>query len=373
MLTFQFTRFLRFRVLRPAGSLIPALGLWAGSAFFSLPQEAAAQTSYYRHIFFDNGPRANAYFYSSGKVVAPSTLELLDDRVPLDSATFFTPPNALRIAWQSNAGGSWAAVVRVPDFRNRDITFDGDTISFWLYSPEAIPAAALPELRLLDAGRNFSRPIALGDFSGDLPARKWTRVLVPFAGMGTESINPFDPRRLLSITFAQFSADAVPHTLFLDEIGISTSSVPPAQDNTALPAPANLKARAYERHIDLSWDYPEILSTATPARFVVYRSFDGREFQPIGIATPAIRRFTDFVGQINQTAYYKVVFSDSNYQASPPALSSATTRAMTDDELLTMLQEACFRYYWEAGAHPYSGLNRENIPGNDRIVATGAT
>jgi len=45
---------------------------------------------------------------------------------------------------------------------------------------------------------------------------------------------------------------------------------------------------------------------------------------------------------------------------------------MPDDELLTMLQEQCFRYYWEA-AHPDSGSTLENIPGDDRIVATGAS
>jgi hypothetical protein len=45
---------------------------------------------------------------------------------------------------------------------------------------------------------------------------------------------------------------------------------------------------------------------------------------------------------------------------------------MSDDELLTMLQEECFRYYWD-GAGPDSGMTRENLPGNDRIVATGAT
>jgi hypothetical protein len=37
-----------------------------------------------------------------------------------------------------------------------------------------------------------------------------------------------------------------------------------------------------------------------------------------------------------------------------------------------MMQEACFRYYWE-GADPDSGMARENIPGDDRIVATGAS
>lgn len=40
--------------------------------------------------------------------------------------------------------------------------------------------------------------------------------------------------------------------------------------------------------------------------------------------------------------------------------------------LLTMLQQACFLYYWD-GADPASGMARENIPGDDRIVATGAS
>ena len=37
-----------------------------------------------------------------------------------------------------------------------------------------------------------------------------------------------------------------------------------------------------------------------------------------------------------------------------------------------MLQEECFRYYYES-AHPDSGTTLENIPGDDRIVATGAS
>jgi hypothetical protein len=45
---------------------------------------------------------------------------------------------------------------------------------------------------------------------------------------------------------------------------------------------------------------------------------------------------------------------------------------MSDDELLTMVQEASFRYYWE-GAAPNSGMTRENLPGNDRVIALGAS
>jgi exo beta-1,2-glucooligosaccharide sophorohydrolase (non-reducing end) len=37
-----------------------------------------------------------------------------------------------------------------------------------------------------------------------------------------------------------------------------------------------------------------------------------------------------------------------------------------------MLQEECFQYYWESSG-PHSGMTRENVPGNDRIVATGAS
>jgi hypothetical protein len=45
---------------------------------------------------------------------------------------------------------------------------------------------------------------------------------------------------------------------------------------------------------------------------------------------------------------------------------------MTDDELLTMVQEASFRYYWEA-AGPNSGMTRESEPGSDDILALGAS
>src|SRR6516164_9739983 len=67
------------------------------------------------------------------------------------------------------------------------------------------------------------------------------------------------------------------------------------------------------------------------------------------------------------------LFADAEYhESAKSAAASGTTRAMSDDELLTMLEEACFRYYWE-GADPYAGMALENIPGDDRIMATGAS
>jgi len=79
------------------------------------------------------------------------------------------------------------------------------------------------------------------------------------------------------------------------------------------------------------------------------------------------------VGRSGATAQYKVAAADWQYHMSAFSnAASATTREFSDDELLTMLEEACFHYYWE-GADPHSGMTRENIPGDDRVVATGAS
>jgi exo beta-1,2-glucooligosaccharide sophorohydrolase (non-reducing end) len=370
----------RKRIVRvAAGYRLSAAIAAVAAVLLTAAPRSVAQTSYYRHIFFDNGPRTSTYYYSSGKAVEPSTLEVRDKKLPLESGVFLTPPNSLRISWTSRVGGSWAASLKVMEFRDREILFEGDSLSFWLYSEEGIAASALPALRLHDTNRGFSEAIRVGKFSGNIPAKKWTRIRIPFARIKVASVTSFDPRRLSSMIFEQGAADSAPHVLFVDEARIENVSASPLDGKSVARAPKNLQARAYERHVDLIWDSPRDTSSsrsdeeAAPGRFIIYRSFDGSNFQPIGMQTPGVYRFTDFLGKVGQKAYYKVVAADANYRESAPSeVVSATTHSMTDDELLTMLQEDCFRYYWE-GAHPDSGMIRENLPGNDRIVATGAS
>jgi len=381
-------------------------------AFLFCAEPGSAQTSYYRHTFFDNGPRTSGYAYSAGKAVAPSTLDVQGKTLPLDSRIFLTPPNSIRVSWQSRTGGAWAAQINVVEFRDREILFEGDTLSFWVYSPETIGVAALPNLRLHDTLRGFSAIVHLGEFSGKIPAKKWTRVRIPFSRLAMESVTSFEARRLASLAFEQSAADDVPHTLYVDEVRVEPFLSPVSAESVRA-APTNLRAWGYERHIDLKWDLKRDLDVksdlkpdlqrdakrdvppaesprskkrplqkaaatkggegAAFSRFIIYRSFDGTNFEPIGMQTPGVHRYTDFLGKVGQTAYYKVVASDANYRESAPSqVVSATTHAMSDDELLNMLEEECFRYYWE-GAHPDSGMIRENLPGNDRVVATGAS
>src|SRR6266404_3610846 len=355
------------RAARFAGRVLVCAALFTAALFASL-NVAHADTEYYRHTLFDNSLTQDAYFYSSGKASAPSSLELVNGKLPVETQTFYTPPNALRLKWQSAQGGGWDAEVRVVNFRNREINFLGDTLYLWCFAAEEIPAKDLPFVRLLDTGGNFSAPLKLAAFSGAIPAGRWVHIKIPLSRFPSASIHAFEPHRLRSIVFSQDIADGTPHTLIIDEIRIDAPQAA-AAGNPPL-APKNIRAKGYERHVDISWD-------AVPAmpveRYIVYRSFDGKDFQPIGMQVRGINRYTDFIGKPDQKMFYKVAASDRAYrQSAPSAAVSASTKALSDDELLTMLQEECFRYYWE-GAHPNSGTTLENIPGDDRIVATGAS
>ena len=330
-----------------------------------------AEADYYRHSFFDNSIAPDAYYYSAGQAVFPSTVDSMEGLLPVESHIFLSPPNALRLRWRSMPGGSWDAEVRVVDLRNRVINFEGDTLYFWCYAQESIAARNLPLIQLEDTAHEFSIALELGPFAGDLPAKKWTQVKVPLSAFKTASIHPFEARHTHNLYFVQNRADAVEHTLILDEMKIDDGGEAASTGQSALPNPVNVRATAYERHVDVRWDP---VQGDELQGYVVYRSSDGHDFLPVGIQIPGLNRYVDFLGTPNRTVSYKVAAMDRQYRQSllSAPTTSVTTHEMTDDELLTMLQEACFRYYWEGG-HPHAGAILENIPGDERIVATGAT
>ena len=109
---------------------------------------AWGSTEYYRHVVFDNSITPDAYFYSQGTANGSSFLELRDRRLPVETKTFLTPPNSLRLQWQSQPGGGWEGEVRVVGFRNRFPEFKGHNLYFWCFAPEAIAADDLPILVL---------------------------------------------------------------------------------------------------------------------------------------------------------------------------------------------------------------------------------
>jgi len=115
---------------------------------FLCPLLANAGTDYSCHMLFDNSLEPDGYYDSDGRASSPSTLEVVNTRLPVSRDIFFTPPNALRLKWRAAPSGGWVAQIRLIRFRNRDVRFSGDTLYFWCYSVEGISAAALPLARL---------------------------------------------------------------------------------------------------------------------------------------------------------------------------------------------------------------------------------
>ena len=134
--------------------------------------------------------------------------------------------------------------------------------------------------------------------------------------------------------------------------------------------PDKINAEGYERHVDVVW---EPIENSAVKYIQVYRSEDNKNFKPVGIQRPYFNRYTDFTGEVGKTFYYKISLVDYQYNETTLSKSAkATTRLFSDEELLDMVQEASFRYYWE-GAEPHSGLALENIPGRKNMIATGAS
>lgn len=333
-------------------------------------------TEYYRHVIFDNSLTSDTYYNSVGLANGGSFLELSGHRLPVETKTFLTPPNALRLNWQSKPGGGWEAEVHLDFFRNRYPELHGQNLYFWCFSSEAIAVDDLPMIVISNTGQGlhvaefpgaFTEPLPVGKYSGDLPAGKWIRVKIPLSAFRSASIYEFRPEYLRSVVFHQGRSDGVRHTLIIDELRMDDDQ--PDGENR-LATPKNVRATGYDRHIEVTW---EPVKDPGLGRYVIYRALDHKKFEPIGIQLPGINRYSDFIGRSGVSAEYKVAASSQAYQLSETSpAASASTREFTDDELLTMLKEDCFHYYWD-GADPHSGMARENIPGDDRIVATGAT
>jgi hypothetical protein len=335
--------------------------------FLILPGPAIADQNFSQQVFFENSLSPGSYFYSLGKVSAPSSLTLVNGRIPIETSAFISGPNALDLEWQSMTDGGWDVEVDLYNWRNRNVNFTGDSLFLWLYAKHGIRAEDLPKIALRGLDRDHTAQLSMGDFAHNLESNKWTRVRIPLTKFTSTSLRPFDSHRLGAIVFAQGESDGKAHSLFIDDIriedGTQTKQHTPA-------APKILEAKGYERHVDLKWEAP---SDPAVAQFVIYRSMQGEPFRAIGVQRYGVNRFSDYVGDAHATASYKVSARTSSLSESPlSTAATASTHPMTDDELLTMVQEASFRYYWEAN-EPNSGMARENTPGDDDVIALGAS
>ncbi|MDP7290090.1 MAG: glucoamylase family protein [Phycisphaerae bacterium] len=140
----------------------------------------------------------------------------------------------------------------------------------------------------------------------------------------------------------------------------------------AEPAPVRgLVAVGHDSRIDLRW-----MASADKdiAGYRVYRaSEESGPFRQISPDRHQPTVYSDFLGANDQWFYYRVTAIGRDRSRSAPSdVRLARSRKMSDEQLLTSVQEATFRYFWDWG-HPVSGMARERHPARGDGVAVGGT
>lgn len=302
------------------------------------------------------------YFYSAVTYKSPSYVSNLNKKIQVSDSVFFTPGNALYLKYTNGAGGKWTAAIYHHEVRGQDHIKKARALRFNFFtnsSPKHLPAVQIGYGDSL-----FTEVIPLADYIHPIKYHNWQQAYIPLSVFRKLAGKPQDLIR--SVHFIQHSSDKGKHEIFVDDIELS-----PGLDIADVKTiPKLQEASGYARHVDIAW---ENVSDSAIKYVKIYRSQNNKDFSPVGVQIPMINRYADFTGETGKKYYYKITFLDRAYRESVYSDTvSASTRNMADDELLTMVQEANFRFYWEAH-EKVSGLSRENIPGRHNMIAIGAS
>lgn len=321
----------------------------------------------YDYIFFDNSIMTGNYYYSTVYYSAPSWLKNSREKLVVNQECFFSPGNSLEISYKSVEGGDWSAEVQYRPVRGNDFFKEPQNLSLKLMANNNMDSSVLPLIGFRVSDTELGKLVPLEDYVEDVIGGKWYTITIPLKDLDIRKIDNSNIQTLKSVVFKQSNVSKTTETIYVDDIELLPDVL---SDLSGITAPILEAVKGYERHIDLIWSHK---NDAPVKYYQIYRSFDGENFKPIGIQRPHTKRFSDFLGETNCKAYYKI--SAIDYKLNESGLSqelSAETHPMTDEEFLDMIQEAHFRYYWD-GAEPNSGLARENIPGRSDMIATGAS
>jgi len=323
------------------------------------------------YLYFQDSPNADYYDYSWMELTPPSELERkvepdlrkfpVESEVPAQQGV-----NSLRLKWRSVSGGNWFAIAAGSNWTAHDIS-NTDSLVFWAQSIEGITNANLPRVFLEDLTNRKSIFISLSDWTENLPADLWTRIVIPMT-LFLDSGDGVDYTKIKTIGFSQDAADGNEHTLFIDNMRVNKGdgTFPPVS------APQGVNAVGYECHIEISWD----LNQETNVKgYEIERSVDGGVNYTTVSQVDANTRFCiDWVkdlGEVVEASYRVKALNEGNEPSGPSAAVSSTTGSMTDEELLDMVQQYTFRYFWDF-AHEASGMARERNTSGNTVTSGGS-
>ena len=321
-----------------------------------------AQEVPYVKTFFENSMMPNSYYNSTASYTGKSWIKHVQTKLPVSETYSFTPKNALELQYISSDEGNWSATIQYDKIRGIDFFQPATHLSFWMYLKDVDDVNLLPKVTVLFDEASVSQTLELHQFV-TFEKDKWQQVVIPLSDFS----NDVTVENSNGIQFSQGKNTITTQTLFIDQIELITLS----KASKVTQTPEIINSKGFERHIDVKW---KPLTDANVKYVKIYRSNIDGTFKAIGIQSPAISGFSDYVGETNHTDIsHKITFLDSNYNESPFSNTiTSKTQLLTDEAFLDMIQEANFRYYWD-GAEPNSGLAYENIPGRTSMIATGAS
>ncbi len=314
-------------------------------------------------IFFSDSPNNSYYDPSWGYSSSGSYVELINQsKFPVDVSRKYSGTNSLRLSWKSVAGGDWGLACAGANWITRDIT-DMDSILFYAFSDSQINAIDLPVIYIEDVGNNKSPKHKISNYIQSAISNSWIKVSIPLDIFKSNPGNT-DLTKIKTIYFGQNSEnnDGIQHTLFMDDLIITKNST------YSPPTPTNVSAKGFPKHFEVKWD---LINNSEIGGYRVYRKTE-TQFVLAGTVDKSTRVFIDFGYNIGVTAEYKVSAISTSLDESPLSeVVTATTKDLTDEEWLDMLQEATFRYFWDY-AHPISGLARERLGSGNTVTIGGS-
>ena len=129
----------------------------------------------------------------------------------------------------------------------------------------------------------------------------------------------------------------------------------------------NLKATGYDSHIELNWDHPDNNNGGVYRIYGKTGSTDGFVLR----GTTSEDYYLDFVtdlGRNIEVEYRVVPVKGENEQEASPTVKAAI-RDYSDEELLEMVQQYTFRYFWDYG-DANTGISRERTNSTKGEIVT---